>query len=77
MIIPLMAADLYGVKILGRVMGLILTADGLGEAFSPILAGWMRDKTGSYMNGFYLLMVSALLSIVCIALIKKDKEYTH
>ena len=39
MIIPLMAAELFGVKVLGRVMGLILSVDGLGEAFGPILAG--------------------------------------
>ena len=29
MIIPLMAADLFGLKVMGRVMGIILTADGL------------------------------------------------
>ena len=32
MIIPLMAADLYGVAIMGRVMGVVLTADSVSEA---------------------------------------------
>src|SRR5262249_36364390 len=34
MIIPLMAAELFGVKVLGRLMGLILTADGVAEALA-------------------------------------------
>src|SRR5205814_9019083 len=29
MIIPLMAADLFGLRMLGRVMGVVLTADGV------------------------------------------------
>ena len=32
MIIPLMAGDLFGVGVLGRVMGIVLTADGVAEA---------------------------------------------
>jgi sugar phosphate permease len=37
MIIPLMAAELFGVKVMGRVMGLVLTFDGLGEHSDPCL----------------------------------------
>lgn len=74
MIIPLMAADLFGVKLLGRIMGLILTADGFADAFSPILVGWVRDVTGSYMNGFYILMIFALISIASISMLKANKK---
>lgn len=55
MIIPLMAAELFGVKVMGRVMGLILTVDGLGEAFGPILAGWLRDTKWQLYNRVYWL----------------------
>lgn len=75
MIIPLMAADLFGVRLLGRIMGLVLTADGFADAFSPILVGWIRDVTGSYMNGFYILMIFALASIASISMLKADKKY--
>ena len=34
LIIPLMAGELFGVKVLGRVMGIILTADGVAEAIT-------------------------------------------
>jgi len=71
MIIPLMAAELFGVKIMGRVMGLVLTADGLAEAFSPMLVGWLRDKSGSYANGFAVLILFAVIGIVSIAMLPK------
>ena len=34
MIIPLMAAELFGVRVLGRAMGLVLAADGVAEALA-------------------------------------------
>lgn len=36
LIIPLIAAELFGVQVLGRLLGVILTADGVAEATSPI-----------------------------------------
>ncbi|MFI5130336.1 MAG: MFS transporter [Chitinophagales bacterium] len=71
MIIPLMAAELFGIKIMGRVMGLVLTADGLAEAFSPMLVGWLRDKSGSYANGFAVLIVLAIIGIIAVAMLPR------
>jgi hypothetical protein len=34
--------------VLGRVMGIVLTADGVAEATAPMLVGYLRDRTGSY-----------------------------
>jgi MFS family permease len=74
MIIPLMAAELFGVKIMGRVMGLILTVDGLGEAFGPILAGWLRDRSGSYAIGFTALIALSVTGTVAVLLLPKRKQ---
>ncbi|MEP7143735.1 MAG: MFS transporter [Ferruginibacter sp.] len=71
MIIPLMAAELFGVKVMGRVMGLILTFDGLGEAFSPMLAGWLRDRHGSYFTGFAALIFLSVAGTIAVALLPK------
>ena len=60
MIIPLMAAELFGVRVLGRLMGVILTADGVAEATFPMLVGYLRDTTGSYRTGFVVLIAIAL-----------------
>jgi sugar phosphate permease len=73
MIIPLMAAELFGVKVMGRVMGLIISADGLGEAFAPMLAAWLRDRSGSYAYGFSALIVLAVLGTVAISFLPSKK----
>jgi len=77
MIIPLMAAELFGVRIMGRVMGLVLTADGLAEAFSPMLVGWLRDKTGSYANGFAVLIVLAVVGIIAVGMLPKKAVFKN
>lgn len=73
MIIPLMAAELFGVKVMGRVMGLILTVDGLAEALGPVLAGWLRDKNGSYAIGFSALIILSVTGTIAIALLPKKR----
>jgi sugar phosphate permease len=67
MIIPLMAAELYGVKVLGRVMGIVLTADGVAEALAPMAVATIRDTTGSYAWGFGLLLGLAMLGWIAVA----------
>lgn len=71
MIIPLMAAELFGVKVMGRVMGLILTVDGLAEAIGPVLAGWLRDKNGSYAVGFSALIILSVVGTIAVTLLPK------
>ncbi|MBP7570661.1 MAG: MFS transporter [Acidobacteria bacterium] len=69
LIIPLIAAELFGVGVLGRVMGIIVTADGVAEAMSPMLIGYLRDGTGSYQVGFIALIAVALVGTTAIALL--------
>ena len=71
MIIPLMAAELFGVRVLGRLMGVILTADGVAEATFPMLVGYLRDTTGSYRTGFVVLIALALAGTVAIAFLPR------
>jgi len=67
MIIPLMAGQLFGVGVLGRVMGIVLTADGVAEATAPMLVGYLRDSTGSYTSGFITLIATAVCGAIAIA----------
>jgi MFS family permease len=71
LIIPLMAAELFGVRVLGRVMGLVVTADGVAESMSPMLVGYLRDATGSYVAGFSVLVGVALLGAAAVALLPR------
>jgi sugar phosphate permease len=74
LIIPLMAGELFGVKVLGRVMGIVLTADGVAEATAPMLVGYLRDRTGSYDVGFFVLVGAALLGTAAIWLLPKPES---
>lgn len=67
MIIPLMVGELFGVKVLGRIMGIILTADGVAEALTPMIVAKMRDATGSYEPGFILLIALSFLGLLAIS----------
>lgn len=71
MIIPLMAAELFGLRVMGRVMGLVITGDGLAEAFAPMLAAWLRDWSGSYAHGFASLIGLAVAGTLAIAFLPR------
>jgi MFS family permease len=71
MIIPLMAAELFGLRVLGRLMGIVLTADSVAEALVPMTVASMRDQSGSYTSGFALLGVLALLGAVAVSLLPR------
>ncbi len=73
MIIPLMAAELFGIKVLGRLMGVILTADGVAEALSPMLVATIRDSSGSYAFGFSLLIILAIIGAVSVAMLPRRR----
>jgi MFS family permease len=75
MIIPLMAADLFGVRVIGRIMGIILTVDGFADALAPMLVGWLRDRLGSYADAFSALIIIAIVGIIAIALIPKKRTF--
>ena len=73
MIIPLMAADLFGVKTLGRVMGIILVADGIAESVSPMLVGALYNEAlKSYLTGFSLLIGVAVAGAVIVSFLPKQ-----
>jgi MFS family permease len=73
LIIPLIAAELFGMRVLGRVMGVILTADGVAEAVFPMLIGYLRDQSGAYRTGFLLLVVLALVGALAIAFLPRKE----
>jgi sugar phosphate permease len=69
MIIPLMAAELFGLRLMGRVMGIVLTADAVSEAVVPMAVATVRDRAGSYAPGFVLLVALAGLGALAVALL--------
>jgi sugar phosphate permease len=76
MIIPLMAAELFGVRVLGRVMGIILIVDGMAEAYAPKRVARIFDQTHSYDGGFTLLIGLAALGATAVATLPR-KALVH
>jgi len=74
MIVPLMTAEIFGVQLLGRLLGVILTAGSVAEAVSPWLVGRLRDTTGSYSTGFLALIGMALLGAAAAAMLPKKQQ---
>jgi len=75
MIIPLMAGDLFGVKTLGRVMGIILVADGLAESLSPMMVGALyNDGLKSYSLGFTVLICIAMTGALIVSFLPKQNN---
>ena len=77
MVIPLMAAELFDVRVLGRALGIILTTDGVAEAVAPVLVGHMRDAAGSYSSAFAVLIAFALAGAFAIALLPRRRLTTE
>ena len=75
MIIPLMAAELFGLRVMGRLMGVILTADGVAEAVVPMGVAALRDQFGSYGPGFGLLVVLAAVGALAVALLPRSAHH--
>lgn len=48
MLIPLVAADSFGLAALGKILALIIMADSLGQTFGPVMAGRIYDTRHSY-----------------------------
>ena len=71
MIIPLMAAELFGLRLMGRVMGIVLTADGIAEAAAPMAVATIRDRAGSYGPGFLLLVALAVAGAVAVGFLPR------
>ena len=72
MIIPLMAGDLFGIRALGRTMGIILVADGIAESFFPMLVGALyNDAAKSYGVGFVVLICVALSGVIIASFLPK------
>lgn len=73
MIVPLITAEIFDVALLGRLLGVILTAGGIADAVAPWIVGYVRDATGSYQRGFLFLIAISLLGAAAAACLPKGR----
>ena len=72
MLIPLMAADQFGVNSLARAMAIILPTDTIGQTWFPYAVAKLRQSWGSYDNALMVVFALAAVGAIAIALLPKD-----
>ncbi len=70
MLIPLVAADCFGLSALGRILALVIMADSLGQTFGPVMAGRIFDVRHSYDLAWFIITVAGILGAVIVAFIR-------
>ena len=76
MLIPLMAAEQFGVSSLARAMAIILPTDTIGQTWFPYFVARLRTSFGSYDSALMSIFGLAMLGAVAIALLPRSK-HTH
>src|SRR6185437_13610250 len=71
MLIPLMAAEQFGVNTLARAMAVILPANTIGQTWCPYLVSALREHYGSYLIPLSVVFGIAMIGAVAIALMPR------
>lgn len=69
MLIPLMAAEQFGVTSLARAMAIILPANTIGQTWFPYFTAVLKQHYGNYTIPMYVVFAVAATSGVAIALL--------
>jgi len=72
MLIPLMAADLFGTGSLTRVMGILLPADSIAQTFCPLLVGVLYAHAGNYTAALFFVSALAALGAAAVCFLPKQ-----
>lgn len=74
MLIPLVAADCFGLAALGKILALIIMADSLGQTFGPVMAGRIFDTRHSYDLAWLIITVAGALGTGAVYLIRTNES---
>ena len=66
LMMPIMTGVIFGTRALGKILGIVLLASGIGSMFGTFLVGKLYDASKSYQTAFSMLLVFAVASIVVI-----------
>jgi MFS family permease len=71
MLIPLMAAEQFGVNTLARAMAIILPVNTIGQTWFPFLVSWLREYLGNYRLAMSVVFAVSMLGAISIALLPR------
>jgi MFS family permease len=75
MLIPLMAAEQFGVNSLARAMAVILPVNTIGQTWFPYFVSLLRDQFGNYTVAMGAVFAVAMIGAVSIALLPRHKAH--
>ena len=67
-----LAADYFGRKNYGSMVGILNTVGAVFGTLSPLLIGLTKDFTGDYKYAYYILTIMMIFSIPLVISLKKD-----
>jgi MFS family permease len=73
MLIPLMAAEQFGVNSLARAMAVILPANTIGQTWFPQLVSILREHYGAYGAPMAWVFTLSILGAIAIAILPKQR----
>jgi hypothetical protein len=71
MLIPLMAAEQFGVNSLARAMAVILPVNTIGQTWFPYFVSILRDQFGNYTIAMGTVLAVALIGALSIAILPR------
>jgi MFS family permease len=74
MLIPLMAADLFGLRSLGRAMSGILPSDTVAQYWCPNLIARLRAVWGGYGSALWVACAVAAAGAIAVAILPAAKQ---
>ena len=73
MLIPLMAAEQFGVNTLARAMAIILPTDTIGQTWFPYAVARLQESFGSYGAALGTVFILAFVGAIAVALLPKSR----
>lgn len=77
MLIPLMAAEQFGVNSLARAMAIILPANTIGQTWFPQFVSVLREHYGSYGTPMAYVFTLSILGAVAIAILPRHRVHVE
>jgi MFS family permease len=77
MLIPLMAAEQFGVNTLARAMAIILPVNTIGQTWFPYFVSVLRERAGNYSIAMGVVLAVALIGALSIAILPRHRQISE
>jgi OFA family oxalate/formate antiporter-like MFS transporter len=72
-VLPALVVELFGLRHMGFIFGLVIFGVGIGATIGPVLAGHIYTVTGSYCIAFLVGAIAMFISTIIVPLLKRPR----